>query len=74
MEESFSSISGKEIQNVLEFLPLVRDRFNGITAELHKEGNVVSRSYVARLMKKYGIRSKVNTNDDDGRYCNLKYK
>lgn len=30
-----------------------------ITAELHKEGDVVSRSYVARLMKKHGIRSKV---------------
>ncbi|SJN16857.1 Mobile element protein [Sphingobacterium sp. JB170] len=30
-----------------------------ITAELHKGGNVVSRSYVARLMKKHGIRSKV---------------
>ncbi len=30
-----------------------------ITAELHKEGEPVSRSYVARLMKKHGIRSKV---------------
>lgn len=30
-----------------------------ITAELHKKGEKVSRSYVARLMKKHGIRSKV---------------
>lgn len=30
-----------------------------ITAELHKEGDLISRSYVARLMKKHGIRSKV---------------
>lgn len=30
-----------------------------IAAELHKEGDVVIRSYVARLMKKHGIRSKV---------------
>jgi len=30
-----------------------------ITAELHKAGDPVSRSYVARLMKKHGIRSKV---------------
>ncbi len=30
-----------------------------ITAELHKKGEMVSRSYVARLMKKHGIRSKV---------------
>lgn len=34
-----------------------------ITAELHKEGDVVSRSYVARLMKKHGIRSKVKKKD-----------
>lgn len=31
----------------------------GITAELHKRGEKESRSYVARLMKKHGIRSKV---------------
>ncbi|WP_082632170.1 IS3 family transposase [Algoriphagus resistens] len=30
-----------------------------ITAELHKTGDLVSRSYVARLMNRYGIRSKV---------------
>ena len=30
-----------------------------ITAELHKTGDLVSRSYVARLMNSYGIRSKV---------------
>ena len=30
-----------------------------ITAELHKKGENVSRSYVARLMKQHGIRSKV---------------
>lgn len=30
-----------------------------ITAELHKKGEKVSGSYVARLMKKHGIRSKV---------------
>ena len=30
-----------------------------ITAELHKKGEKVSRSYVARLMKKHGIRSKI---------------
>ncbi|VTP99511.1 MULTISPECIES: IS3 family transposase [Sphingobacterium] len=30
-----------------------------ITAELHKKGEMVSRSYVARLMKKHGIRNKV---------------
>ncbi len=30
-----------------------------ITAELHKKGEKVSRSYVARLMTKHGIRSKV---------------
>lgn len=30
-----------------------------ITAELNKDGEVVSRSYVARLMKRNGIRSKV---------------
>lgn len=30
-----------------------------ITAELHKRGEKISRSYVARLMKKHGIRSKI---------------
>lgn len=30
-----------------------------ITAELHKTGDLVSRSYVARLMNRHGIRSKV---------------
>lgn len=30
-----------------------------ITTELHRQGEKVSRSYVARLMKKHGIRSKV---------------
>lgn len=30
-----------------------------IPAELHRKGEMVSRSYVARLMKKHGIRSKV---------------
>jgi len=34
-----------------------------ITAELHKKGEKVSRSYVARLMKKHGIRSKVKKKD-----------
>lgn len=44
-----------------------------ITAELHKKGEKVSRSYVARLMKKHGIRSKVKkkykvTADSDHSY------